>query len=199
MNIPSWRPDISQGVDIVEELVRIAGYKKIKTVDPIKERTKSTLTQTQKLFHFLQRAIASKGYLEAQLVVSLGGRAAEILVFGSSEVTQGASNDLEYVSRIAREMVTKFGFSKLGPVSLESQNPEIFLGSDLLTERQDYADSTMKAIDDQVRDLSFLAMNKAMEILRANRKIMDRLVDALIEEETLEREQFNILAGIQQK
>ena len=65
LNIPSWRPDISQGVDIVEELVRIAGYEKIKTVDPIKERTKSTLTKSQKLFHFLQRSIASKGYLEA--------------------------------------------------------------------------------------------------------------------------------------
>jgi len=63
--IPSWRPDISQGIDIVEELVRISGYDNIKTEDPIRERTKSTLTQTQKLFHFLQRSIASKGYLEA--------------------------------------------------------------------------------------------------------------------------------------
>ena len=62
--VPSWRPDILQEVDIVEELVRICGYHKIKTIEPIKERIKSTLTQTQKLFHFLQRAIASKGYLE---------------------------------------------------------------------------------------------------------------------------------------
>ncbi|MBD1140864.1 phenylalanine--tRNA ligase subunit beta [Pelagibacterales bacterium SAG-MED39] len=65
LTIPSWRPDILQQVDIVEELVRISGYDKIKTIEPIKKRTKSTLTQTQKLFHFLQRAIASKGYLEA--------------------------------------------------------------------------------------------------------------------------------------
>jgi phenylalanyl-tRNA synthetase beta chain len=65
LTIPSWRPDISQEIDIVEELVRITGYDKIKIIDPIKERTKSTLTQSQKLFHFLQRAIASKGYLEA--------------------------------------------------------------------------------------------------------------------------------------
>ena len=64
LTVPSWRPDISQEVDIVEELVRISGYDKIKTIDPIKERTKSTLTQSQKLFHFLQRSIASKGYLE---------------------------------------------------------------------------------------------------------------------------------------
>ena len=65
LTIPTWRPDILQEIDIVEELVRITGYDKIKIVDPIKERTKSTLTQSQKLFHFLQRAIASKGYLEA--------------------------------------------------------------------------------------------------------------------------------------
>ena len=65
LRVPSWRPDILQEVDIVEELVRISGYDKIKIIDPIKERTKSTLSRPQKLFHFLQRAIASKGYLEA--------------------------------------------------------------------------------------------------------------------------------------
>ncbi len=64
LTIPSWRPDISQEVDIVEELVRISGYNKIKTIDPIKERKKSTLNQSQRLFHFLQRSVASKGYLE---------------------------------------------------------------------------------------------------------------------------------------
>ena len=65
LTIPSWRPDISQEIDIVEELVRISGYSKIRTIDPIKERNKSTLNKLQKLFHFLQRAIASKGYFEA--------------------------------------------------------------------------------------------------------------------------------------
>ena len=65
LSVPTWRPDISQEIDVVEELVRITGYDKIKIIDPIKERTKSTLTQSQKLFHFLQRAIASKGYFEA--------------------------------------------------------------------------------------------------------------------------------------
>ena len=65
LSVPSWRPDISQGIDIVEELVRISGYDKIKTINPIKERNKSTLNKSQKLFHFLQRSVASKGYLEA--------------------------------------------------------------------------------------------------------------------------------------
>jgi len=63
--IPSWRPDISQEIDVVEELVRIKGYDQIKMIEPEKIRKKPTLNLKQKLFHFLQRAIASKGYLEA--------------------------------------------------------------------------------------------------------------------------------------
>ncbi len=65
LSVPSWRPDIIQEIDIVEELVRISGYEKIKIENPIKQRSKNTLNPTQKLFHFLQRAVASKGYLEA--------------------------------------------------------------------------------------------------------------------------------------
>jgi phenylalanyl-tRNA synthetase beta chain len=65
LNIPSWRPDIEQEIDVVEELIRITGYDKIKMIEPKKVRNKNTLNKTQKLFHFLQRAIASKGYLEA--------------------------------------------------------------------------------------------------------------------------------------
>ena len=65
LTVPTWRPDILQEVDIVEELVRIKGYDQIKMIEPEKSRNKDTLNRTQKLFHFLQRAIASKGYLEA--------------------------------------------------------------------------------------------------------------------------------------
>ena len=65
LSVPSWRPDIAQEVDIVEELVRIEGYDQIKMIEPEKIRKKKTLNQIQKLFHFLQRSIASKGYLEA--------------------------------------------------------------------------------------------------------------------------------------
>ena len=64
LKVPSWRPDIEQPIDIVEELVRIYGYNKIKKIDPIKVRSKSTLNKEQKLFHFLQRSIATKGYQE---------------------------------------------------------------------------------------------------------------------------------------
>ena len=65
LSVPTWRPDIEQEIDIVEELVRIKGYNRIKTIAPEKSRKKQTLNQKQKLFHFFQRSMASKGYLEA--------------------------------------------------------------------------------------------------------------------------------------
>ncbi len=65
LEVPSWRPDIEQPIDVVEELVRIYGYDKIKKIEPLKIRSKSTLNKTQKLFHFLKRSIATKGYKEA--------------------------------------------------------------------------------------------------------------------------------------
>ena len=138
----------------------------------------------------------TKAYLFGQIIVSLGGRAAEILVFGSNEVTQGASNDLENVTRLAREMVTRYGFSPLGPISLESGNNQVFLGRSLLSSRGNIADSTGKAIDSQVRYLAIKAMDQAIDILRPRRAVMDRLVDALIEEETLDNNRFNEIVGI---
>jgi len=64
LKIPSWRPDITQEIDVIEELMRIYGYDKIQQIEPIKDRRKPTLNKAQKLFHFLQRAVAAKGYRE---------------------------------------------------------------------------------------------------------------------------------------
>ena len=64
LEIPSWRPDITQPIDIVEEIVRIKGYEHIQTLIPEKSRLKPTLNRQQKLFHFLQRSVASKGFYE---------------------------------------------------------------------------------------------------------------------------------------
>ncbi len=144
----------------------------------------------------IDSGLVTRAYLRARLVMALGGRAAEMVVFGDSEVTQGASGDLQMVSQLAREMVTRFGFSDLGPVALEGQDQEVFLGRDLVNTRQSYAESTGREIDRRVRSLAREALQQAIDLLEPRRQLMDRLVEALIEEETLQSDRFHALAGI---
>jgi cell division protease FtsH len=138
----------------------------------------------------LDSGLISKAYLQARLVVALGGRAAELIVFGPAEVTQGAAGDLELVARIAREMVTRYGFSPLGPVALEGAGAEVFLGRDWLRSQPHYSEETGRRIDDQVRHLACLALDQALAWLRPRRILMDHLVQRLIAEETLGGDTF---------
>ncbi len=138
----------------------------------------------------LDSGLISKAYLQARLVVALGGRAAELIVFGPAEVTQGAAGDLELVARIAREMVTRYGFSPLGPVALEGAGAEVFLGRDWLRSQPHYSEETGRRIDDQVRHLACLALDQAVAWLRPRRMLMDHLVQRLIAEETLGGDTF---------
>ena len=144
----------------------------------------------------IDSGLLTRAALKARLVVALGGRAAEMVVFGSGEVTQGASGDLQMVSQLAREMVTRFGFSELGPVALESGGNEVFLGRDLMNARPSYAESTGRAIDGQIRDLAKHALQQAVALLENKRSTMDQLVEALIAEETLHTDRFMELAGL---
>ena len=146
----------------------------------------------------IDSGLVSKAYLRARLVMALGGRAAETVVFGPGEITQGASGDLQMVSQLAREMVTRFGFSSLGPVALEGGNQEVFLGRDLIHTRPSYAESTGKAIDACVRQLAIQALDDAIALLEPRREVMDRLVEALITEETLSSSRFYEIAGLDQ-
>jgi cell division protease FtsH len=95
----------------------------------------------------LDSGLISRAYLCARLVVAMGGRAAELVVFGRSEVTQGAAGDLQTVTRLCREMVTRYGFSSLGPVALESDGPEVFLGRDWMRTDPHYSGQTGQRID----------------------------------------------------
>ena len=144
----------------------------------------------------LDSGLITKASCHADLVVSLGGRAAELVVFGPLEVTQGASGDLQMVARLAREMVTRFGFSPLGPVALEGPGSEVFLGRDWFSQRPGYAETTGQAIDEQIRGLAKQSLAEAVNLLSSRRALMDRLVDALIEEETLHHDRFMELAGL---
>ena len=141
----------------------------------------------------LDSGLISKAYLRARLVVALGGRAAELVVYGPSEVTQGASGDLEMVTRICREMVTRYGFSSLGPVALEGDGAEVFLGRDWLRSEPHYSRQTGNRIDAQVRGLAQAALDRAVELLRPRRALMDALVELLIVEETIEGDAFRTL------
>ncbi len=138
----------------------------------------------------LDSGLISRTYLLDRLVVVLGGRAAEMVVFGPSEVTQGAAGDLEQVSRICREMVTRYGFSELGPVALEGEGTEVFLGRDWIRPEPHYSRHTGDRIDRQVRDLALQALQRAVALLRPRRALMDGLVERLIEEETIDGDSF---------
>jgi cell division protease FtsH len=119
----------------------------------------------------------------------LGGRAAEEVVFGNAEVTTGAGGDLQQVTSMARQMVTRFGMSKLGPLSLESQSGEVFLGGGW-SSRAEYSDEIAAQIDNEVRIIAEECHQEALRIMRENRVVVDRLVDILIEKETIDGEEL---------
>ena len=127
--------------------------------------------------------------LRARIMGALGGRAAEDIVFGHAEVTTGAGGDIQQVASMARQMVTRFGMSDLGPLSLEAGNQEVFLGRDLMT-RSDVSDSITNQIDEQVRLIVERCYTETVALLAEQRDCMDRLVDLLIEKETLDGDDF---------
>jgi cell division protease FtsH len=143
----------------------------------------------------MESGLYSRAYLQNQMAVALGGRLAEEIIFGEEEVTTGASNDLQQVARVARQMVTRFGMSdRLGPVALGRQNGNVFLGRDIASDR-DFSDETAAAIDEEVRNLVEQAYRRAKEVLVNNRAILDQLAQMLVEKETVDAEELqNILA-----
>ena len=147
----------------------------------------------------LDSGLISKAYLRARLVVAMGGRAAEIVVFGDAEVTQGASGDLQMVSQIAREMVTRYGFSMLGPMALEQEGGEVFLGRDWTRPEHSYSNNTATQIDAVVQQIARDALRQAIDLLTPRRPLMDALVEALIEQETLDEISFNKIVQAHEK
>jgi cell division protease FtsH len=141
----------------------------------------------------MDSGLYSRSYLQNQMAVALGGRLAEELVFGEEEVTTGASNDLQQVARVARQMVTRFGMSdRLGPVALGRSQGGMFLGRDIMAER-DFSEETAAAIDDEVRNLVDQAYRRAKTVLIENRSILDTLANMLIERETVDAEELQEL------
>ena len=141
----------------------------------------------------MESGLYSRSYLQNQMAVALGGRVAEEIVYGEDEVTTGASNDLQQVARVARQMVTRFGMSdRLGPVALGRSQGGMFLGRDIAAER-DFSEDTAAAIDEEVSQLVDEAYRRATEVLVANRPVLDELAEILVEKETVDAEQLQEL------
>jgi cell division protease FtsH len=134
------------------------------------------------------RILMSRKKLVAEMIGLLGGRAAEELVF--DDITSGASNDIERVTKVARTMVTRLGMSDhLGPMVYGQQEELIFLGREI-SEQRDYSEAVAEQIDKQVRDLVEEAHKRARQILTEYRVKLDEVAERLLEAETISREEF---------
>ncbi|MFA6458123.1 MAG: ATP-dependent zinc metalloprotease FtsH [Patescibacteria group bacterium] len=139
------------------------------------------------------RRLESESRFHDELASLLGGHVAEEMVFG--EVTTGSSSDLERASKIARAMVTKFGMSdRLGPVIFGSSHGNVFLGKDLMHER-DYSEEMASKIDDEVRKIIETAYATAKNVLLKNKAKLKKVAERLLEIETLDSAEFEKLFG----
>ncbi len=132
--------------------------------------------------------LTSRAELTDTMAMTLGGRAAEEIVFG--EITTGASNDLEKVTATAKQMVMRFGMSeRLGPRVFGHDRSQPFLGREFSAE-PDYSDEIAREIDDEIRRIVESAHQTAKDLLTDNRKELDRISNILLERETIDADQF---------
>jgi cell division protease FtsH len=132
----------------------------------------------------------TKYWLEGRLAMLFGGRVAEELVFGPDKVTTGAASDIERATTLARRMVTQFGMSeKIGAIAVGDKEQEIFLGREL-SQRREISERTSETVDEEVKRIIDTAYERAKNILAQQRDRLDRLAAALLEFETLEREEI---------
>jgi cell division protease FtsH len=137
----------------------------------------------------IDSGLYTKSWLIDRITIALGGRAAEEEVFGRDEVTVGAANDIRVVANLAREMITRYGMSDLGPITLENPSGEVFLGRGWQSQIE-YSEEVAEKIDKEVRKMAESCYAKARQVIRENRSLVDRLVEMLLEQETLEGDIF---------
>ncbi|HEY7503522.1 MAG TPA: ATP-dependent zinc metalloprotease FtsH [Gemmatimonadales bacterium] len=135
----------------------------------------------------------SKDWLIGSLAMFFGGRVAEEIIFGSDKVTTGAGNDIERATALARRMVTQFGMSEvIGPLAVGDKEQEIFLGREF-AQRREISERTAQKVDDEVKRLVDEAYARATQILSGNRELLDRIALALLDRETIDREDLDRL------
>ncbi len=136
----------------------------------------------------------SKDWLIGSLAMFFGGRVAEEIIFGSDKVTTGAGNDIERATALARRMVTQFGMSEvIGPLAVGDKEQEIFLGREF-AQRREISERTAQMVDTEVKRLVDEAYARATQIISENRDLLDRIALALLDRETIDREDLDRLA-----
>ena len=139
------------------------------------------------------RVSVTREQLEARLVMAYGGRVAEELIFGRDHVTTGAASDIQQATGIARRYVSQWGLSDaIGPILVGDNEQEVFLGQQLTSRRQ-VSERTAQQVDDEVARVINEAYNRAMDTLTQHRGLLDSIANALLERETLSREDIAIL------
>nr|YP_009308877.1 cell division protein FTSH [Toxarium undulatum]YP_009308959.1 cell division protein FTSH [Toxarium undulatum]AOS86620.1 cell division protein FTSH [Toxarium undulatum]AOS86702.1 cell division protein FTSH [Toxarium undulatum] len=139
------------------------------------------------------QSLVSRSTLLAQIITALGGRAAEQVIFGYTEITTGASNDIQRVTSLARQIVTRFGMSKIGPIALEdATSGEVFLGGNT-GQSTEYSKELVNRIDAEVSEIITYCEGKALQIISDNRVIIDLIVEKLLDVETLDGNEFRQL------
>ncbi|HBI50804.1 MAG TPA: cell division protein FtsH [Candidatus Moranbacteria bacterium] len=140
------------------------------------------------------KSLHSRAYFIDELATLLGGHVSEQMFIG--DVTTGPSNDLQRATHIARAMVTRYGMSTLGPRTFGKKEEMVFLGREISEER-DYSDRTAEAIDAEVSRYISDAYKTAEKILTDKGDILKKIVAELLEKETIERDEFNKIVGIE--
>ncbi len=135
----------------------------------------------------------TKGRMLQDIMVSLGGRIAEEMIF--DDITTGASQDIKQATRTARDMVTKYGFSKkIGLVNCETEEDEVFIGRDLAHTRS-YSETVANSIDEEVRAIIDECYNEAKRLLEEHRDVLESCAKLLLEKERINRQEFEALFG----
>ncbi|MGC1310333.1 MAG: ATP-dependent zinc metalloprotease FtsH2 [Phormidesmis sp.] len=170
----------------------------VKDHDPVQKVTLIPRGQAQGLTWFTpseDQMLISRGQLKARIMGALGGRAAEDVIFGDSEITTGAGNDLQQLTGMARQMVTKFGMSDdLGQLALETDQGPAFVGGSW-GNRNEYSEDVASRIDAAVHEIVSKCYAETCKIIRENRDVIDRVVDLLIENESIDGDEFRRIVG----
>jgi cell division protease FtsH len=137
----------------------------------------------------------TKQYIHGRLAMAYGGRVAEELVFGPEKVTTGAAQDIQQATEMARRMVTQFGMSDVvGPIAVGDREAEIFLGREVV-QRREISDRTAEIVDTELKRILSEAYERARTIVSENRAALDRLASTLLERETLDREEVELVVA----